>query len=248
MTTTPTPSGASAPVLPRDWAAALSRCGWSSTDTTETLDAAYDASSGAAVYPARSDVFRAIYLTPLADVRVVILGQDPYYDTPGKADGLAFSVQRGTAVPPSLRNVFRTIAAEYPGVLDGDRVDGDLTSWAAERGILLFNTALTVQHAKPASHVALWRGFSSAVLGVLRGRSSPTVFALWGNQAIALGDRANLNPSPHVVIRTPHPRPGAKRDGVTFANCAPFSQIDDALRAISGYGVDWSLPPRPSMP
>lgn len=172
------------------------------------------------IYPAEEDIFRAFKETPLEQVRIVVLGQDPYH-TPGIADGLAFSSRTGV-IPPSLRNIFTEILRScYP---EKKQVDGipqpleelfstDLTAWA-QQGVLLLNTALTVRQGEPGSHSALWKPFIQEVLETLYGQDRPILWLLWGKHACdichtATGGfwgRVDCNPV-HRVVQSAHPSP-----------------------------------------
>jgi uracil-DNA glycosylase len=172
------------------------------------------------VYP--PEPMRALALTPLAQVRVVIVGQDPYHG-PGQAEGLAFSVPAGVRHPPSLRNVFkerqRDLGLAAP-------ISGSLVHWAA-RGVLLLNTTLTVEHGHAASHAkAGWQGLTDALIHAVGQRRQPTVFMAWGAHAQATIDRV-LGGAPRecaLVLRANHPSPLAAVRGPTpFIGCGHFS-------------------------
>lgn len=183
------------------------------------------------VFPPEGDVFRALELTPLASVKVVLLGQDPYHDD-GQAHGLCFSVRPPTKPPPSLRNVFRELHDDLGIVAN----DGDLTPWARQ-GVLLLNTVLTVEAHLPASHKNKgWEQFTDAVITRVNERTDPVVFCLWG--AHARGKAKLVDGARHVVIACAHPSPlSAKK----FFGCRPFSAVNAALDAKGRTPVDWSL-------
>lgn len=185
------------------------------------------------VFPPEPEVFRALALTPLDRVKVVVLGQDPYHDD-GQAHGLCFSVRAPQKLPPSLRNILRELEADV-----GIRVPegrGDLSSWA-ERGVLLLNTVLTVVAHEPASHAKKgWETFTDAVISAVNARSSPAVFCLWGAHARR---KANLvDASLHAVIESAHPSPLSMKK---FLGTRPFSKINAALAAKGLQPIDWSL-------
>ena len=171
---------------------------------------------GAVVYPAR--VFRALELTPLDAVKVVILGQDPYHG-PGQAQGLAFSVPSGVKLPPSLRNIYKEVAADTGAPMCAD---GDLTRWARQ-GVLLLNTALTVEDGLPQSHAQRgWEALTDALIRQVSRDAAPSVFMLWGGPAqrkLPLIDTAR-----HAVLTANHPSPlAALRPPQPFIGCRHFS-------------------------
>ena len=183
-------------------------------------------------------MFRALEATPADRVRVVILGQDPYHG-PGQADGLAFSVRPGTAVPPSLRNVLeerrRDLGLAPPG-------HGDLSAWARE-GVLLMNAILTVPEGDPGGHAGWgWERFTGAVLRSVAASARPSVFLLWGRRAREL---AGFVDGPgNVRIESAHPSPLSAHRG--FFGSACFSRANRALAGLGTEPVDWSLPPVPA--
>ena len=186
------------------------------------------------VYPATGDVFAALHLTPLAQVKVVILGQDPYHG-PRQAHGLCFSVPEGVPLPPSLRNVSRELNDDLG--LPTPR-SGDLTPWA-RRGVLLLNTTLTVRAGAAASHQGHgWEVFTDQVIRAVSAKPETVVFILWG--AHARKKRALVDRSRHVVIESAHPSPLSAHNG--FFGSRPFSRANAALVAAGRDPVDWSLP------
>lgn len=225
--------------LPADWSAAFGVHGYDNERIAERLDRAYAETDD--VYPPKRDVLRAFHATRLADVRAVILGQDPYYDAPGKAHGLAFSVPTGVDVPRSLRAIFRALAADIPGSVDPEREDGDLTRWASEQGVLLLNRALTVRANHPKSHLGLWSRFTDLTLQILRDRSEPIAFMTWGVPAIRQAHRLLLSSAPHAVFEAAHPRFGAKRAGRSFGEAKPFGAATVFLRGTPRGAIDWRL-------
>jgi uracil-DNA glycosylase len=178
--------------------------------------------AGAAVYPAT--VFRALELTAPEDARVVILGQDPYHG-PGQAQGLAFSVADGQRVPPSLRNMLREVESDT-GIASQCRAD--LTPWARQ-GVLLLNTALTVEDGQPQSHAGRgWEALTDALLARVASRRDPVVFLLWG--AAAQRKHVLLEGGPHRVLTANHPSPlSARRPPQPFIGCRHFSQASALL-------------------
>jgi uracil-DNA glycosylase len=184
------------------------------------------------VYPPRGDLFRALRITSPELTRVLILGQDPYH-RPGQAHGLSFSVPAGTALPPSLRNIYAELRADL-GVAPPP--DGDLTRWA-EQGVLLLNSVLTVRASDPASHANRgWEHLTDGVIRVLVAKPSRVVFVLWGAYARR---KATLIPAgtPHVTIESVHPSPmsfGA------FSGTRPFSKVNAALAEIGESPIVWA--------
>lgn len=185
------------------------------------------------VYPPKADVFNAMKKTPLKDVKVLILGQDPYHE-PGEANGYSFSVQEGTKIPPSLQNIFKEIhndiGCEIPK-------SGDLRGWA-KQGVLLLNTVLTTR-----KHVAFihrgkgWEQFTDAVIKKIDERCSPTVYMLWGNAA---QEKERLLQSKNrLVLKAPHPSPLAVYRG--FYGCKHFSKCNEYLKANGLNPVRWDL-------
>lgn len=188
------------------------------------------------VYPATGDVFAALHLTPLAQVKVVILGQDPYHG-PRQAHGLCFSVPEGVPLPPSLRNVYRELNDDLGLPIPRS---GDLTPWA-RRGVLLLNTTLTVRAGAAASHQGHgWEVFTDQVIRAVSAKPETVVFILWG--AHARKKRALVDRSRHVVIESAHPSPLSAHNG--FFGSKPFSRANDALVAAGREPVDWQIPDR----
>lgn len=175
------------------------------------------------VYPPKSLILNAFDQTPYDKVKVVILGQDPYYN-PGQAMGMSFSVNKGVAVPKSLQNMFKEIADDTgrPSTIEG----GDLTPWARQ-GVLLLNTVLTVVAGQPNSHKGVgWETFTDAVINKLNSRNIPTVFLLWGRNA--LDKRALITNPTHLVLTAAHPSPLSAFNG--FFGCRHFSKSNEFLR------------------
>lgn len=184
------------------------------------------------VFPTEADVFNALKLTPLDSVRVLILGQDPYHDV-GQAHGLSFSVQRGTKIPPSLRNIFKELADDL-NILPPTH--GCLESWA-QQGVLLLNTVLTVRAHEANSHQQKgWEAFTDRVLQSVNDRPS-VVFVLWGKAA---QQKESLICSRHCVIKTAHPSPLSARRG--FLGSKPFSRANEFLSQKGMPVIDWELP------
>jgi uracil-DNA glycosylase len=186
------------------------------------------------VYPPEADVFNAFKLTPYHEVRVLLLGQDPYHGK-GQAHGLAFSVKPGVPRPPSLRNMLLEMADDIGG--EGPN-NGCLSPWA-NQGILLLNAVLTVREKQAGAHKNKgWEIFTDAVIQKVSEKTDPVVFVLWGGYArkkVKLIDAAK-----HTIIESAHPSPLSAHSG--FFGSRPYSKINDALKAQGQSEVDWQLP------
>ncbi|MEZ5177194.1 MAG: uracil-DNA glycosylase [Acidimicrobiales bacterium] len=186
------------------------------------------------VFPPAAEVFAALHQTPYASVKVVILGQDPYHG-PGQAHGLCFSVRRGVAVPPSLRNIFSELHDDL-GITPPRH--GNLDAWT-HQGVLLLNTSLTVRAHQAASHHGRgWERFTDQVIRAVDAKPERVVFILWG--AAARKKKALVDTSRHVVIESAHPSPLSAHNG--FFGSRPFSRANAALEAAGREPVDWRLP------
>jgi uracil-DNA glycosylase len=187
-----------------------------------------------AVFPPADQVFAALQLTPFNDVRVVILGQDPYHGE-SQAHGLAFSVQDGVAIPPSLRNIFKELHHDL-GIEPSP--SGNLQHWA-QQGVLLLNTTLTVRSGMAGSHHGRgWEIFTDAIISLLDSRAEPIVFVLWG--AHAQEKQSLIQSVRHTVITSSHPSPLSAHRG--FLGSRPFSAINSALINHGSTAIDWQLP------
>ena len=185
------------------------------------------------VFPPQNEVFNALHETPFASVRVVILGQDPYHGA-GQAHGLCFSVRRGVAVPPSLRNIHAELRSDL-GIDTPSH--GDLSAWA-RRGVLLLNTTLTVREGQAGSHQGRgWETFTDRVIETVNERNERTVFVLWGGHARK--KKALVTNPVHAVIESAHPSPLSAHNG--FLGSRPFSRANAALVEAGLAPVDWSL-------
>ena len=189
--------------------------------------------AGKIIYPPGSLIFNAFNKVPFDQVKVVILGQDPYKN-PGEAMGLSFSVPKGIRVPPSLRNIYKELAMDIEGFVAPNH--GDLTSWA-EQGVLLLNATLTLEHKKSNSHSKIgWQRFTDAVIKKLSNDRSGVVFMLWGN--FAKSKASLIDESKHLVLKAAHPSPLA--GGAFFGN-KHFSQANAYLRNQNLSSIDWRL-------
>jgi uracil-DNA glycosylase len=188
---------------------------------------------GKVIYPRGSEYFNALDTTPFDDVKVVILGQDPYHG-PGQAHGLCFSVQKGVQNPPSLQNIFKEISQEYPEQ-NVRFPHGDLTGWARQ-GVLLLNSVLTVERARAASHQGQgWETFTDQVIANLSQKKEALVFMLWGAYAQKKGNV--IDTSRHLVLKSPHPSPLSAHRG--FLGNNHFKQCNEYLVAKGNVPIDW---------
>ncbi len=222
-----------------DWRPLLQ--GWRDSAAGRATLAALEArvAAGAVVYPA--DPLCALKLTPLAATRVVVLGQDPYHGA-GQAQGLAFSVPAGVKLPPSLRNIFRELQRDLGLPPPGH---GSLLAWARQ-GVLLLNTALTVEDGQAASHAKVgWQSLTDLVLQSLVEDAATKVFLLWGGHAQAVAEplQARAAASRHLWLRCNHPSPlAALRPPVPFIGCGHFGLAARHLQAAGRGVLDWRLP------
>lgn len=185
------------------------------------------------IFPEMNNIFNALKYTDYDDVKVVILGQDPYHGY-GQAHGLCFSVQKGTMPPPSLVNIFKELKEDV-GVSQPSH--GELTEWA-KRGVLLLNTVLTVREGMAASHRGMgWEIFTDRVISLLNQREKPMVFMLWGNFAKNKG--ALLDGSKHLILTAAHPSPLSAYNG--FFGCRHFSLANEFLRKNGLEEIDWEI-------
>ncbi|AFJ46094.1 uracil-DNA glycosylase [Shimwellia blattae] len=188
---------------------------------------------GVTVYPPQKDVFNAFRYTELADVRVVILGQDPYHGA-GQAHGLAFSVQPGIAIPPSLLNMYKELEGSVPGFVRPQH--GYLESWARQ-GVLLLNTVLTVEAGQAHSHANLgWETFTDKVISLINEHRQGVVFLLWGAHAQKKG--RIIDRQRHVVLQAPHPSPLSAHRG--FFGCGHFTRTNSWLAEQGQPVIDWT--------
>ncbi|HEY4832234.1 MAG TPA: uracil-DNA glycosylase [Waddliaceae bacterium] len=190
---------------------------------------------GVPIYPSKELVFNAFKLTPYSQVKVVIMGQDPYHG-PGQAHGLCFSVPKGVPSPPSLVNIFKELASDV-------RIEmpkhGCLLSWA-EQGILLLNATLTVQQGNPMSHHGKgWERFTDAIIAKLCEREEPIIFVLWGKSAKEKGAQVKQLNTKHILLAAAHPSPLSAHQG--FFGCKHFSKINDLLIQQNKAEITWNL-------
>ena len=185
------------------------------------------------VYPPASQIFNALLLTPVENVKVVILGQDPYHG-PGQAHGLSFSVPIGIKPPPSLRNIFKELQQDL-GLNTASH--GCLETWATQ-GVLLLNSVLTVEAKKPQSHASLgWQQLTDTLISHLNHHSESIVFMLWGGHAKKKQDL--IDESKHLVLTAPHPSPLSAYRG--FLGCQHFSKCNQWLKQHGRTAINWEL-------
>lgn len=183
------------------------------------------------IYPKREDIFRALELTDFDQVKVVIIGQDPYHG-PKQAHGLSFSVDKEVKIPPSLRNIYKELESDL-GI--SAKKDGDLSLWA-EQGVLLLNSTLTVREKSPNSHKNIgWEVFTDKIIDQLNERKENVVYILWGNFAKKKGK--NIDRQKNLVIESVHPSPLSASRG--FFGTRPFSRTNDYLKEKNIEPIDW---------
>lgn len=185
------------------------------------------------IFPPKNNVFAALKLTPYKNVKVVIVGQDPYHGV-NEAHGLSFSVQKGVPIPPSLKNIYQELENDL-GFKPSQY--GDLTKWA-EEGVLLLNAVLTVEKDKPASHKGKgWEILTDFIIKELNKKSEPIVFILWGN--FARSKKVFITNKKHLVIESTHPSPFSARNG--FFGSRPFSKTNNFLIQNNLKPIDWQI-------
>lgn len=214
-----------------DWHEALAEA--FSSDDMRRLDAFLDqeAAAGKHIFPPAELRLHALNTTPLSQVRVVIIGQDPY-PTPGHAHGLSFSVTPAvTPLPKSLQNIFRELKED----LGINNINGSLEAWA-QQGVLLLNAVLSVEQGRPGSHAKIgWERFTDRIIAAVSGRHEPVVFLLWGAYAQKKG--VMIDRGRHAVIESPHPSPLSAYRG--FFGSRPFSRANGYLESFGYASIDW---------
>ena len=185
------------------------------------------------IFPPRQNIFRALNLCDYEDVKVVILGQDPYHEL-HQANGLAFSVYPGVKIPPSLVNIYKELKDDVNTFIPNH---GDLTKWA-KQGVLLLNNVLTVEEGKANSHAGIgWEIFTLNIVKALNRREKPMVFILWGNNARS--KKQYIDTSRHLVLESAHPSPLSAHRG--FFGSKPFSKANDFLIKNNMTPIDWQI-------
>lgn len=191
------------------------------------------------IFPPQEKVFEAFKLTPFENLKVVILGQDPYHGN-GQAEGLCFSIPKGVQFRPSLQNIFKELAADFKDEKYLENIknkNGHLSKWA-EQGVLLLNSVLTVEESKPASHADIgWETFTDEVIRKISENKSGVVFLLWGNYAIK--KRSLIDETKHFVLTAPHPSPFSAHSG--FFGCRHFSKTNEILKQNYQKEIDWKI-------
>jgi uracil-DNA glycosylase len=188
---------------------------------------------GKVIYPPNAEVFTALSLTPFAETKVVVIGQDPYHG-PGQAHGLCFSVKPGVPHPPSLQNIFKELHADLGVPVPRT---GCLEPWARQ-GVLLLNTVLTVEAGRAGSHAGMgWERFTDRIIAELNSRTSGLVFMLWG--AFAQKKAAAVDPTRHLLLKAAHPSPLSVRG---FFGCRHFSKTNQYLESSNRTPIAWELP------
>lgn len=186
------------------------------------------------IFPDKYDIFNALHYTPLADTKVVILGQDPYHG-PGQAHGLSFSVKEGVSTPPSLQNMYKELQDDLGCFIPNN---GHLITWA-KQGVLLLNTVLTVRAHEANSHKNRgWENFTDKVIETINRKNEPVVFLLWGSHAQKKAEL--ITNRQHTLIRSPHPSPLSAHRG--FFGSRPFSRANEFLRNMGLQEIDWQIP------
>ncbi len=189
---------------------------------------------GTIIYPSDNDIFAALTTTPFNQVKVVILGQDPYHGE-NQAHGLSFSVKKGVKIPPSLRNIYKELATDIDNFIMPDH--GCLNSWA-EQGVLLLNTVLTVEQSKAHSHKRLgWEQYTDKIITLINEHLSGVIFLLWGAHAQKKGQ--HIDTEKHFVLTAPHPSPLSAHRG--FLGCHHFSKTNELLLQLGKQPIDWRL-------
>lgn len=206
---------------------------WESAGFNKFLNKVKDEYKNYTCYPKYENIFNALKLTPYSNVKVVIIGQDPYHGE-GEAHGLSFSVQRGVKLPPSLQNIFKELNDDL-GIKN--ETYGDLTPWAKE-GVLLLNSILTVRKDSPLSHKDLgWQLLTDHIIKILNLKKEPIVFILWGS--FARSKKVFITNKQHLVIESTHPSPYSARNG--FFGSKPFSKTNDFLKKNNEKEINFKL-------
>ena len=186
------------------------------------------------IYPDMHDIFNSLKAASYEDIKVVIIGQDPYHE-PGQAHGMAFSVKPGIEAPPSLKNIYKELASDIPGFIIPD--SGYLQKWA-EQGVLLLNAVLTVRAHQANSHKGKgWETFTDRVIELVNEKETPVVFLLWGANARA--KKVLITNPKHFVLEAPHPSPLSAYNG--FFGCKHFSKCNEILEKTGQNPINWQI-------
>ena len=219
-------------MIGNDWDEEL-KVVWDSTNFKKFYNKVLNMYDNYEIYPSKDNIFNALKLTPYNNVKVVIVGQDPYHGI-NQAHGLSFSVQKGVALPPSLINIYKEL---YDDLKIPMAKDGDLTKWAKE-GVLLLNATLTVEKDKANSHAKIgWQPLTDYIIKKLNAKQSPVVFILWGN--FARSKKAFITNPKHLIIESAHPSPLSASNG--FFKSKPFSKANNFLIKNNIKPIDWNL-------
>lgn len=185
------------------------------------------------IYPDKYDIFNSLHFTPYKDIKVVILGQDPYHG-PGQAHGLSFSVNPGVKTPPSLLNIYKELNSDLGCYIPNN---GYLKKWA-DQGVLLLNTSLTVRAGEANSHKNIgWQVFTDKIISLVNEKDDPVVFLLWGNNAIK--KKELITNKRHLILTSVHPSPLSASRG--FFGSKPFSKINNFLISVNKDPIDWQI-------
>ena len=185
------------------------------------------------IYPDKYDIFNALHFTPYKDIKVVILGQDPYHG-PGQAHGLSFSVNPSVKTPPSLLNIYKELNSDLGCYIPNN---GYLKKWA-DQGVLLLNTSLTVRAGEANSHKNIgWQVFTDKIISLVNEKDDPVVFLLWGNNAIK--KKELITNKRHLILTSVHPSPLSASSG--FFGSKPFSKINNFLISVNKDPIDWQI-------
>lgn len=199
-------------------------------ESAEAFNTYYKMKLQNVIYPSSANIYNAFKKTSYDDVKVVILGQDPYHEE-GQANGLAFSVNNGVKMPPSLKNIFKELQDDIGGEL---RTNPDLTDWA-KQGVFLLNSSLTVIEGRPNSMADIWNTFTDSIIKLLNSKEKPIVFVLWGKNA---RDKKKLiDTDKHFIIESAHPSPLSAYRG--FFGSKPFSKVNEYLISTGQVPIDW---------
>lgn len=199
-------------------------------ESAKAFDTYYKMKLQNVIYPNSADIYNSFKKTSYDDVKVVILGQDPYHEE-GQANGLAFSVNNGVKMPPSLKNIFKELQDDIGGEL---RTNPDLTDWA-EQGVFLLNSSLTVIEGRPNSMADIWNTFTDSIIKLLNSKEKPIIFVLWGKNA--RNKKKLIDTNKHFIIESAHPSPLSAYRG--FFGSKPFSKVNEYLISTGQVPIDW---------
>jgi uracil-DNA glycosylase len=199
-------------------------------ESAEAFNTYYKMKLQNVIYPSSTNIYNAFKKTSYDDVKVVILGQDPYHEE-GQANGLAFSVNNGVKMPPSLKNIFKELQDDIGGEL---RTNPDLTDWA-KQGVFLLNSSLTVIEGRPNSMADIWNTFTDSIIKLLNSKEKPIIFVLWGKNA--RNKKKLIDTNKHFIIESAHPSPLSAYRG--FFGSKPFSKVNEYLISTGQVPIDW---------